>query len=33
MSVVKIIYLDFDKVLHDTSLVTEDLFGPDYRRL
>ena len=33
MSVAKIVYLVFDGVLHATSLVTEDLFSPVYRRL
>jgi len=33
MSIAKIVYLDFDEVLHDTSLMTEDLFSPVYRRL
>jgi hypothetical protein len=33
MGIAKIVYLDFDEVLHVTSLVTEDLFSPVYRRL
>ena len=29
----KIVYLDFDKVLYNTSLVTKDLFSRIHRRV